>query len=117
MVERENPYIERDGRRIELTEDECRAVYRQLERERVVGYVYDMLGMLRIEPNETMPLEAYVRAYSVESADFEYISQDELDYFSEVFGNEDKMARYAEQADPQDGYMFWRDPKRDAYEG
>lgn len=118
MIQRDVPHIVRDGKRIDLTEEEARAVYRQLERERIVGYVFDMLRLMEIEPSKEVPLEAYVQAYRIGEDKYPppYISDDDLDYYGEVFRDEEKMADYATRADPQDGYMYWHDPTRSGYE-
>lgn len=102
------PTIERDGTTIELTRDEALVVYRQLERERQIGYVYDMLAMLYIKPGNEWPLSAYVQAYlQEEERNGEYVTQDDLDYYGDVFDDESKMTEYRDMADEGDEFLWW----------
>lgn len=113
---RDIPHIMRDGKRIDLTDAEARAVYAQLERERTTGLVYDILRMLHIEPTEEMPLEAYVGAYrSYEEHEAPYVSDDLLDVCKDIFTDDRRMEYWSEKADPRDAYLYWEDPSRDAY--
>lgn len=65
-----------------LTVDECVAIHRQIQHEENIGYVFDMLRQLDIDPGKKWSLGAYVRAYEQceENSDV-WIWDDDLEFY------------------------------------